>query len=88
MFEDQVQGPSEHHEEAAYIAYNNVPMGVTHYQGRLFITVPRRRPGIPATLNYVPVESKITVPSPLLRGYPDYETNALDVSLSSCPLRG
>ena len=66
----------------AYIAYNNVPMGVTHFNGRLFITMPRRRTGIPSTLNVIDLGSKKLTQSPLLTGYPSYEINALDVSIS------
>lgn len=62
-----------------YVAYNNVPMGATHYRGRLFVTVPRRRPGIPSTLNYVLTKSS-PGSSPSFRPYPDLETNSLDVS--------
>lgn len=64
-----------------YVAYNNVPMGANHHNGRLFITVPRRRPGIPATLNFVSTKStKGTGPS--LRPYPDISTNELHVRKS------
>lgn len=61
-----------------YIAYNNVPMGASHYKDRLFITIPRRRPGVPATLNYVSVNAAVGS-SPTLRPYPDIHTNALNV---------
>ncbi|XP_037033386.1 L-dopachrome tautomerase yellow-f-like [Bradysia coprophila] len=56
--------------------YNIVPRGVTHYNGRLFITVPRTAPGIPSTLNYVPDDLPIGS-SPALRPYPDLKTNEL-----------
>lgn len=58
-------------------------MGVTHYDGRLFITMPRRRTGIPATLNYIDLTSKTNGMSPLLRGYPSYQMNTLEVSLDN-----
>lgn len=51
-------------------------MGVTHYKGKLFITIPRRRPGIPATLNYI-YASAAFGSSPNLRAFPDLATNKL-----------
>lgn len=64
-----------------YIAYNNVPMGVTHFRGRLFITMPRRRPGIPSTLNYVHTKST-KGSSPSMRPYPSIEINQLHVIIN------
>lgn len=61
------------------VPYNNVPMSVSHYKGKLFITVPRRAPGIPSVLNYVPDHLPVGS-SPSLRPYPDYATNELHVS--------
>uniref|UniRef100_A0A1B0GFL4 Uncharacterized protein n=1 Tax=Glossina morsitans morsitans TaxID=37546 RepID=A0A1B0GFL4_GLOMM len=61
----------------SYIPYNNVPMGVTHYKGRLFITMPRRRVGIPSTLNYVDLRKDGNEMSPKLHAYPDFETNQI-----------
>lgn len=63
-------------ERANYVPYNNVPMGVTHYHDRLFVTVPRRRPGIPATLNYISSKAP-PHSSPTFRAYPNYQTNEL-----------
>lgn len=34
-------GASRENVLANYVAYNNVPMGTTHFKGRLFVTVPR-----------------------------------------------
>lgn len=53
-------------------------MGTSHYKDRLFITIPRRRPGVPSTLNYVSVNAAVGS-SPSLRPYPDIHTNALQV---------
>lgn len=66
---------------ASYIPYNNVPMGATHYNGRLFVTVPRRRIGVPSTLNYVDMRKDGNNPSPKLYAYPNFETNKLNVSI-------
>ncbi|XP_052863642.1 L-dopachrome tautomerase yellow-f2-like [Anopheles cruzii] len=64
-----------------FTPYNNLPMGVTHHKGRIFVTIPRRRTGIPATLNViklsdVPSDEK----SPKLTAYPDAITNQLRYS--------
>lgn len=62
-----------------FIQFNNFPMGMMHHKNRLFITLPRRRPGIPATIAYV---SSNGAPgsSPSLEAYPDFRTNQLHVS--------
>lgn len=61
-----------------YIAYNNMPMGVLHHKKRLFITLPRRRQGIPATLTYV-LANGARGSSPSLQAYPNFRTNELHV---------
>lgn len=66
-------------------------MGTTHFKGRLFVTVPRRRPGIPSTLNYILTKST-RGSSPSFRSFPDFETNELHVNdlslfVGSCELR-
>lgn len=61
-----------------YTAYNNIPMGVTHYKDRLFVTVPRRRPGIPATLNHISVKAR-RGSDPSFSAYPNFDVNELHV---------
>lgn len=60
---------------SSFIPYNNVPMGVNHFNGKLFITMPRRRLGIPSTLNYIDLKTAGTKRSPKLRPYPNLKTN-------------
>ncbi|CAH4033204.1 unnamed protein product [Pieris brassicae] len=48
-----------------FIQYNNVPIGFEYDGHRVFVTVPRRRHGIPSTLNYVRLGDK----SPSLHPY-------------------
>ncbi|CAH0602392.1 unnamed protein product [Chrysodeixis includens] len=57
-------------EEMFFKQSNNVPIGFEVYKDRAFVTVPRRRYGIPSTLNYVDLETANA--SALLRPYPDY----------------
>lgn len=63
-----------------FIAYNNLPMGMMHHGDRLFITLPRRRTGMPATITYI----RTNLPrssSPGLQAYPNFRMNQLPVSL-------
>ncbi|CAD7084268.1 unnamed protein product [Hermetia illucens] len=65
----------------SYIPYNNVPQGVNHYKGRLFITMPRRSPGVPSTLNYIDLKQTKAGDSPRLKSYPNAEINSLRSTL-------
>ncbi|XP_017089271.2 protein yellow [Drosophila bipectinata] len=57
-----------------YIPQNALPVGVEHYGNRLFVTVPRWRDGIPATLTYINMDHSLTG-SPELIPYPDWRAN-------------
>ncbi|XP_037048820.1 L-dopachrome tautomerase yellow-f2-like [Bradysia coprophila] len=62
-----------------YIPESNLPNGAVHHNGRVFITVPRRRIGVLSSLNYIEVDHRDKDGNePLLKPYPDYETNRLD----------
>lgn len=63
-----------------FIQYNNMPMGAMRHKDRIFITLPRRRPGMPATLTYVR-SSGARKSSPGLQAYPNFRTNELHVSV-------
>ncbi|XP_073966525.1 L-dopachrome tautomerase yellow-f2-like isoform X2 [Choristoneura fumiferana] len=54
-----------------FIQYNNVPMGMERVGNRLFISLPRRRYGIPTTLNYIDLDQNVNTRSPALNPYPD-----------------
>ncbi|ALC47451.1 yellow-f2 [Drosophila busckii] len=71
----RVIGINQNDNNSAYIPYNNVPMGVTHYRGRLFVTMPRRRVGIPSTLNFIDLKRDGGQSSPKLNAYPNFELN-------------
>ncbi|XP_032593561.1 L-dopachrome tautomerase yellow-f2 isoform X2 [Drosophila grimshawi] len=64
----------------SYIPYNNVPMGATHFRGRLFVTMPRRRVGIPSTLNYIDMRRDGAKRTPMLYAYPNFELNQFNNS--------
>ncbi|GBP36654.1 Protein yellow [Eumeta japonica] len=54
-----------------FIPENNIPMGLERYGDRLFITVPRWRSGVPASLTYVNLNDSSTT-SPKLSPYPNW----------------
>ncbi|XP_076273325.1 L-dopachrome tautomerase yellow-f2-like [Rhynchophorus ferrugineus] len=53
---------------------NNIPVGLHVWGNKLFVTVPRRKPGVPSTLNYVPLHSTIKHNVPLIP-YPNWNIN-------------
>lgn len=58
-----------------YIPTNGLPVGVERWQNKLFVTVPRWRDGIPATLNYIDMDrnpSGLNIP---LIPYPSLQQN-------------
>lgn len=59
-----------------YIPENNLPVGIEIWKNKLFVSVPRWRPGIPSTLNYINLD-EVRSKSPLLTPYPDWESNEL-----------
>lgn len=65
-----------------YIPYNNLPVGLAYYKNLLFITVPRRRIGVPATLSVINIDqvAKNEI-SPKLSAYPNYDINEIPVSI-------
>ncbi|CAH2048258.1 unnamed protein product, partial [Iphiclides podalirius] len=58
-------------ESGAFVPENCMPMGVEVYDGRLFITVPRWRSGVPASLAYINLKDNSTM-SPKLMPYPNW----------------
>lgn len=58
------------------ILENNIPMGANVWKDKLFVTVPRRRNGVPSTVNFVWTNSSERHNVPLIP-YPDLETNRL-----------
>lgn len=46
-------------ENGEFIRQNNVPFGVEVWRDKVFVTIPRRNPGVPSTLNYVPLSEYI-----------------------------
>lgn len=67
----------------AYDAYVNIPFGVAHYKGRLFVALPRRNPGIPSTLNVAVLNGDPPHLNPRLTGYPNYQVTSLDVGIAN-----
>lgn len=60
-----------------FIPANNLPLGIERWNNKLFITVPRWRNGVGATLNYIDLDDSNYGESPLLIPYPGWEQNKL-----------
>uniref|UniRef100_A0A1I8PA66 Protein yellow n=1 Tax=Stomoxys calcitrans TaxID=35570 RepID=A0A1I8PA66_STOCA len=72
-----------------YVVENNLPLGVEKWSNKLFITVPRWKSGVAASLNYVDLNSNDK--SPKLRPYPSWEANKVPMDKCEnergCPLK-
>ncbi|EDW63659.1 protein yellow [Drosophila virilis] len=62
-----------------YIAENNLPLGVERWENKLFVTVPRWKAGVAATLNYIDLST--SEKSPKLHPYPSWEANKLPIDV-------
>ncbi|XKL69647.1 hypothetical protein PGB90_007416 [Kerria lacca] len=60
-----------------YIPENNIPFGIELWREKLILTIPRRRPGVPSTLNYVYLNSSSNNKAPLLNPYPTWSSNKI-----------
>ncbi|XP_045497878.1 protein yellow [Colias croceus] len=58
-------------DNGSFIPKNNIPMGLEVHGDRLFVTVPRWRAGVPASLNYIDLKDNSTK-SPVLMPYPSW----------------
>ncbi|XP_070504364.1 L-dopachrome tautomerase yellow-f2-like [Chironomus tepperi] len=61
-----------------YNPYVNVPFGIAHYGNKLFVTVARRNPGIPSSLNVVELTGNPPYINPPLISYPNWNMNTLN----------
>lgn len=57
-----------------FIPINNVPLGIDRWRNRLFITMPRWKNGVPASLASLPLPASERSPS--LRPYPSWDWHA------------
>ncbi|XP_056633830.1 protein yellow [Diorhabda sublineata] len=72
--------PTEEAEKVAiengdYVPENNLPLGLVRWKDKLFVTVPRWKHGVAATLNYILLNT--TEKSPKFHPYPDWNANLL-----------
>ncbi|KAL3272605.1 hypothetical protein HHI36_014074 [Cryptolaemus montrouzieri] len=70
--EDSRRQAIEHED---YIQEHNLPLGLEVYENRLFITVPRWKSGVAASLNYIDITDSAS--SPKLRPYPNWQAHNL-----------
>lgn len=60
-----------------YIPENNLPLGLEKWNNKLFVTIPRWKPGVAAALNYVNLDD--TNDSPKFKPYPSWDDNDFDL---------
>ncbi|XP_067621168.1 protein yellow [Eurosta solidaginis] len=80
----EFEWPSEEAEKEAissgrYVPENNLPLGLERWNNRLFVTVPRWKSGVAASLNYIDLNT--AEKSPKLRPYPSWDTNTLPIDV-------
>ncbi|XP_065723486.1 dopaminechrome tautomerase isoform X2 [Drosophila suzukii] len=56
-----------------FVPKNNLPLGIDVHQSRLFVTTPRWKDGVPASLGTIPFPP--TESSPAIRPYPNWEAH-------------
>ncbi|XP_049840584.1 protein yellow-like [Schistocerca gregaria] len=63
----------------SYVVGNNLPLGLARWRDKMFVTVPRWRHGVAATLNYFNLTEarEQGIKAPVLHPYPDWESNLL-----------
>lgn len=66
-----------------FIPENNLPLGLEVYKDRVFVTVPRWKAGVAASLAYINLND--TDQSPKLIPYPNWEAHALPPPSASTP---
>lgn len=59
----------------AFVPENNLPLGVDRWQERVFVTLPRWKGGVPASLAWLPLSEDGRVRSPAMRPYPSWEAH-------------
>ncbi|XP_058455600.1 protein yellow [Malaya genurostris] len=63
-----------------YVPSNNLPLGLDRWKDKLFITVPRWKSGVAASLNFVNISDG---ESPILHPYPSWEANQLPTEIGT-----
>jgi len=63
-----------------YIPENNLPLGLERWNNKMFVTVPRWKAGVAASLNYINLDT--AEKSPKLHPYPSWEANALPIDVN------
>ncbi|CAO1372215.1 unnamed protein product [Diamesa hyperborea] len=63
-------------QDKSFIQENIIPVGLEVYKDRLFITLPRWKTGVPASLAYIDLNDNSTK-SPLLKPYPSWSAHRL-----------
>lgn len=69
----------------SFVPENNLPLGVDRHADRVFVTLPRWKNGVPASLAYLPLRGDLdggaaAPTSPAMRPYPSWSAHAPDPS--------
>ncbi|KAJ8664473.1 hypothetical protein QAD02_006135 [Eretmocerus hayati] len=64
--------------DGGYIERNNVISGIKHWKGRMYLTIPRWRDGVPVTLASTPSHPVDGITAPKLEPYPNWDMQKLD----------
>ncbi|ERL92756.1 protein yellow [Dendroctonus ponderosae] len=59
-----------------YVPKNNLPLGLDRWRNKLFVTIPRWKSGVAASLGYVSLDEPINKTAPIIP-YPDWKANSL-----------
>lgn len=69
--------------EGTFVPQNNLPLGLDVWQDRIFITMPRWKNGVPASLSWLPIPPKEH--SPPMNPYPNWDAHG-DPENPNCDL--
>ncbi|XP_030753269.1 protein yellow [Sitophilus oryzae] len=62
--------------DGEYVPENNLPLGLDRWKNKLFVTVPRWKNGVAASLAYVPLDAPINKSATFIP-YPDWKANTI-----------
>ena len=72
---DKLHTEEDYLKRKEYIVKNNEIAGIKVWKCKMFLTVPRWKPGVPSTLNYINLPGNAVVSDPTLIPYPSWAQN-------------
>ncbi|GBP62861.1 Protein yellow [Eumeta japonica] len=70
-------------ESGAFIPLNVIPLGIERWKDRVFVSTPRWKSGVPATLSALALDGITTTSSPPLQPYPSWDWHNSDSNCST-----